>query len=299
MAYASFAEWLVSRRATPAFLKAPWAQKVLFVKAYKFDVVQDSLSRAVTAGWCDHFNTPSDALDLIGRSRMIARYPGEDDEAYSARLLSAWDLWQTAGSKDQLETELHNLGLAGAFIVANWEWDGTEVRVPIDNLSGAFQNGETLTVDGGTFTAELVTAHPTHLRVANIVGGTPTDGLEWVGDTSGATADQDGSLQTEWRPAWSAQEDIDNWSRFWVYIPHTSHSFTTGALWSDPGVWDDGGVWDYEGFAPQQLNDIRNAIENYRSAHEIPVRLRFFTSTGTFDDPDDFNGTSFTVEMYG
>ena len=38
------------------------------------------------------------ALDAIGKSRKLPRYPGEDDEAYRRRLSAAWEIYSRGGT---------------------------------------------------------------------------------------------------------------------------------------------------------------------------------------------------------
>lgn len=112
---------------------------------------------------------------------------------------------------------------------------------------------------------------------------------EWDGVTS------DAYLGTY--PAWGDSSELDNWSRFWVYVPDTGHSFTADGNWDDPGDWDDGGVWDFEDFNWQQVQRLRWVIDNYRPGHEICVRIRFMLEAGSFTDVDTWSGDSISLDF--
>ena len=99
-------------------------------------------------------------------------------------------------------------------------------------------------------------------------------------------------------PAWSDSSELDNWSRFWVYVPHDGHPFEPDGNWDDPGDWDDGGLWDFENMTRQMFVDIRNLLEFYRPAHEIPVRIRFLLEPGSFTDVDTWSGESISMDLY-
>lgn len=98
-------------------------------------------------------------------------------------------------------------------------------------------------------------------------------------------------------PAWSNPAQLDNWSRFWVYVPHTGHNVLPDGDWDDPGDWDDGGVWDFENLSWQQVQRLRAVIDTYRPAHEVCVRVRFMLEAGSFTDVDTWSGESIALEF--
>lgn len=56
------------------------------------------------------------ALDLIGRSRKLPRYPGEDDEAYRRRLSAAWEIYRRGGTIPGMQEALRLIGFPDAEI---------------------------------------------------------------------------------------------------------------------------------------------------------------------------------------
>lgn len=98
-------------------------------------------------------------------------------------------------------------------------------------------------------------------------------------------------------PAWSNPAELDNWSRFWVYVPNTGHDFEPDGVWDSPGNWDDGGVWDFEALTWQQAQRLRFVIRHYRPAHEVCVRVRFLLEAGSFTDVDEWDGASMAIEF--
>lgn len=109
-----------------------------------------------------------------------------------------------------------------------------------------------------------------------------------------ATYEWDGSGY----PAWADPAELDNWSRFWIYVPYGGHDIRPDGVWDSPGNWDDGGLWDFENLTQQDVVNIRQLIELYRPAHEIPVRIRFLLEPGSFIAPDVWSGDSISLDMY-
>lgn len=99
-------------------------------------------------------------------------------------------------------------------------------------------------------------------------------------------------------PAFADPSEYDNWSRFWVYVPHTGHNIEPDGNWDDPGDWDDGGLWDFENLTLQIVHDIRNLLDLYRPGHEIPVRVRFLLAPGHFTLVDTWSGGSVAFDLY-
>lgn len=56
------------------------------------------------------------ALDLIGQSRKLPRYPGEDDEAYRRRLSAAWEIYRRGGTIPGMQEALRLIGFPDAEI---------------------------------------------------------------------------------------------------------------------------------------------------------------------------------------
>jgi len=60
----------------------------------------------------------------------------------------------------------------------------------------------------------------------------------------------------------------DYWSRFWVFIPESDHTWTDDGAWDDPGTWDDGGAWDISATA-EEIRSLRQLIRQWKAGHEI------------------------------
>lgn len=65
---------------------------------------------------------PVDALQYIGQERLLEQYPNENLYQYRARLQSAWDLWQYAGTKQGVLAAIHGLGFSNVTILENSDW---------------------------------------------------------------------------------------------------------------------------------------------------------------------------------
>lgn len=98
------------RELMPPWLKGPngtaWAEAHGEAK----DALVQRLVDAVKA----HFITyaPEDGLALIGKERMIERYPGEDVESYRGRLQGAFDSWGQATTIPGVKAAVEGFGLS-------------------------------------------------------------------------------------------------------------------------------------------------------------------------------------------
>jgi hypothetical protein len=94
---------------------------------------------------------PEDALERIGNERGIERGPDEDRETYAARLASAWDAWEFAGTPLGVLRALHYASFPSASILTqrgryfaldgslNLTWTDTYVRTfPAPNFWNSF-----------------------------------------------------------------------------------------------------------------------------------------------------------------
>jgi hypothetical protein len=82
---------------------------------------------------------------------------------------------------------------------------------------------------------------------------------------------------------WSVP-DPAHWSRFWVLIPETDHSWTDDGAWDDPGTWDDGGVWDLTA-SDEEIRSLRNLIRQWKSGHEICAGIIILRGGELWDYP--------------
>ena len=74
----------------------------------------DRLKRAVKQRFFSV--APADALARGGEERQLERAPGDTNATFSARLVSAWDLWAWGGTPLGLLTALTDAGYPGAYL---------------------------------------------------------------------------------------------------------------------------------------------------------------------------------------
>jgi hypothetical protein len=96
----------------PAFMRGEFGQRLLMGGvAAQADTIYDSATIAVRSGWALDEACGADALEKIGASRSLPRYPGEDLESYRSRVWGAWQAYAIAGSSLALELQLEAFGL--------------------------------------------------------------------------------------------------------------------------------------------------------------------------------------------
>jgi hypothetical protein len=82
----------------------------------------DRLKQAVKARILE--TCPDDALDRLGRDRLLPRFPTETPAAYRQRLLASWDIWLYAGTEAGLLRALETAYPGPAYeIRENKDWD--------------------------------------------------------------------------------------------------------------------------------------------------------------------------------
>lgn len=111
---------------------------------------------------------------------------------------------------------------------------------------------------------------------------TPWDAWEFAGTKEGFGDDGqgiDGQLHLLGYPnaftvadyEWSLPDPV-LWSRFWVIIPETDHSWQHDGTWGDPGTYDDGGVWDSTATI-DEVRALRAVIRQWKAARDICVSI--------------------------
>lgn len=183
-------------------------RRVVEVLGSLFDDAKLAIFR-VRRAWTTK-TAPAEALDLIGADRDLRRMPGEEEDAYRRRLLSAFDLYQQGGTVPGMVLAMELLGYPGAEVSeprSPRRYDGSM------RYAGTLRYGEvewalfTVTLDPGvSLTSErldlvLRTIHrwkPAHTMLAYLVLAPapwqddclPTDaGLDLVMDHSMDLAD--------------------------------------------------------------------------------------------------------------
>lgn len=83
---------------SPGFLRGKWGERLVSAIALQFDILCEAAEQGSGANLLDSEDFPPDALGLMGRERMIDRFPGETDAFYRSRLRFAWTIWRYAGT---------------------------------------------------------------------------------------------------------------------------------------------------------------------------------------------------------
>jgi len=102
-----------------AWLRGPNAQAFLELLGEEKDLALVDLREAIKARWPGI--GPFSALGLQGQGFDVERFPGETDEAYTARLSSAWETHKLAGTKRAIIESLRAYGVPDALVFEDWE----------------------------------------------------------------------------------------------------------------------------------------------------------------------------------
>jgi hypothetical protein len=158
---------------------------------------------------------PEDALERIGNERGIERGPDEDRETYAARLASAWDAWEFAGTPLGVLRALHYASFPSASILT--------------------QRGRYFALDGtGTSRGRTPTSAPSRRRTSGTASSSssPLPSPPWSG---GVPADGSPTallvkrLVKKWKAAHALFVGV-------VIV-------TSGHVWAQPGLkWGQPGV---------------------------------------------------------
>jgi Phage tail protein (Tail_P2_I) len=113
----TYADYQLALGHTP--LQGPVGEAFLSAFGLMKDAIVEGTIGALRCRWLTV--CPDDALAAIGAERLLPGHAGESPAAYRARLLSAWDLWEYAGTKTGLLAALAGLGYH-ARIFENIDW---------------------------------------------------------------------------------------------------------------------------------------------------------------------------------
>lgn len=104
------------------WLNGYWGSRWLWTVALMADAAFEGIHLAVRGRWIGGDHRAPDAIDEVGAERSIIRRNGfgataaETDDAYAARIVNAWDYWQSAGGVQRMQDEIRGLGLTTATI---------------------------------------------------------------------------------------------------------------------------------------------------------------------------------------
>ncbi len=109
----SFKDWR-SEQLMPAPLQKTWGKRWNQTLGTVADNQVNAAQQAALAGFID--TAPIDALQYLGSTRQIDRYPADTDATYRARLKAAWTTWPQAGTYDGILGQLHAFGFSNVEI---------------------------------------------------------------------------------------------------------------------------------------------------------------------------------------
>ena len=110
--YAQYRQWLVA--ISPPWLQSQRGRALMEGLGAGLDEHVSWLATGVAARYADR--APEDALLLIGAERLLARYPGEPEGVFRARVLGAWEFWGWAGTAYGMRAALGQLGYNSAIV---------------------------------------------------------------------------------------------------------------------------------------------------------------------------------------
>jgi hypothetical protein len=112
-----------------------------------------------------------EALEQLGRERMLPRGFTEGSSTYAARLQDAWATWETCGTATGILRALHALGYTSVYLVSHLghvhSLDGS------GNLVVTTTGGGTWTPDIPSFWSQFTLVFPTPYRSEWVTGGVP------------------------------------------------------------------------------------------------------------------------------
>lgn len=132
----------------PTFLDGPNGRGSARALGAQQDVEQAVLTDAVLMRYPPR--CPPDALDILGASSDLQRFPGEPDGAvippsgYHGRLLARWETWKKAGSYAAIPASLNAYGLPDVLALGNPEWPAYDPADPSTWKNGSYSNTHTV-----------------------------------------------------------------------------------------------------------------------------------------------------------
>jgi Phage tail protein (Tail_P2_I) len=178
-------------------LAPPWLQRRfgaawMRVHGRAKDLLVDATRQAIKArfvGLC-----PADALEYIGRDRLLERYPVDTDDSYRARLAAAWEAWLFGGTERGVRAALEAAGF-GSVTIYTTQSPGYPPDADAANWS--------------RFWVELAPPFPPYVAwEAVLFGAAPTGsgqlfGAGWTWGSTATVADVSfvRSIIRKWKPA--------------------------------------------------------------------------------------------------
>ena len=221
---AAFQDWIL--QALPAWAQGPWGTKWWQTVGGVFDLLKVAAKDAVKARW--PMSAPDDAVETIGRERMIDRGPSESLNSHRSRVDAAWTTWVWAGTETGVWAGLVALGLPLVSVLEDFEWSAWD--------------------DHSYWSRFWVVIGPNALWTIDYWAG---DGTLWGGadDTWGSTASPDQirivrRVIRKWRAAHAIPvEAITVWVEGDIWGP--AEVWGADAGWGGAGTWV--GTWGMPG----------------------------------------------------
>lgn len=92
----------------PPRLQGPLAQVLMKAIGREQDISVERLRQGLLARYAA--SAPEDALIVLGRARLIERYPGESLDDWAARVIGAGEFWAMAGTEQGMINGLRQSG---------------------------------------------------------------------------------------------------------------------------------------------------------------------------------------------
>lgn len=254
----SFKEYQV--QLAPTYIKVDYyknAQEEVFGTVK--DLVTDGTSDAVLAGFIQ--TAPDDALDSLGHNFNLDRCKMMSDDAWRAKLETAWTIWQTSGTPARMIQEVKDLGFPNVYILPQYLETSPGVFVKtlptvIDtNNSGTQWAPNSMEQQGNFWSNFWIVINQPHGYTGRLWGTPPAGiwGTGYLGQPykwGSVFGDQDMlaclvDVIKKFKPAWTSCRGI-------VFL------LPGAKLWAMPN-WGDGTLW---GLDPTKFV-IHRMIENW------------------------------------
>lgn len=82
----------------------------------------DAARLATKLSWTKSSEQPNDALELVGKERILNAMPDETAQSYRERLAAAWDIWPKAGNPATINDVLADGGYVGLIVIERQTW---------------------------------------------------------------------------------------------------------------------------------------------------------------------------------
>lgn len=211
----SYAVWLEAL--LPGPLAGRWGRGLARTIGESLDEVLPLAKAAAKAGLLA--DAPDDALAFHGEGRALPRGPGEDLDAYRARLIAAWQVWRWATTARSLRDALVLAELGGATIYPQRELPLLPRRAAWWSRFAVVFPGRAVYDAGATWDGP----------------GVAWEGRLPAGIEALPAAEARATLRAVIRPWKAARDRVTA-----AIVARGSRLWDTGNAWDQPFAWDEG-----------------------------------------------------------